>query len=166
MKVSGYQIREALKRQELRRSALQLQAKDSLWKFTGETKSTPQEIMAKLEAAETAIATLQTLQDRYNLQTTVLGVPLTRAVKQVGAAGRLEKLWRELAMSSGNDVFHRGAVTERNKESEFAVKQISIDEAMKKAFEAATIAGNLRAAIAKANANEIEFEGLDPALFA
>src|SRR5579885_1022293 len=101
MKVTGYQIREAIRKQELQRDTVISQFNASLFKFEGEEKLSPDDVAKMFTQAEQAIANLQTGLARYNLYVVidVLGDKMTLAegVKRLGGAGRLEKLWREAA---------------------------------------------------------------------
>lgn len=104
----------------------------------------------------------------YNLQVrvTVQGTEITlaAAVKMLGGAGRVAKMWRE-AVADKEDRYGYRNERERNKDTEIAQKRVPYDEALKEANKADGFAGALRAAIATGNATLVDIEGLDPALF-
>jgi len=166
MKVTGYKFQHALRELGHARDIAAGQFNDSLKVFPGDKKLEPQTIMASYLKAETQIAKLQTAQAQYNLRimVTVLGkrMTLSEAVKLVGGAGRVEKMWRSVAApakdrySSDNDTRDATAIV--------AVKTITTIEAAALAKQAARWASALREAIQTGNATEIEIE-LDGALF-
>ena len=168
MQVTGYVIREAIKRRELRRATLATQAKQSLWRFEGDSKLGADEAMFELAKSEKDIALLQTYQDRYNLAVnlSVKGeeMTLSQAVKLVGGAGRVEKQWRDFATDTGKRGYGDESLT-RTKDEERATRTLSVMECLTRSNTAAGFAGNLRAAIAEANAKKIEFNELDASLF-
>jgi|SRR5688572_1141315 len=169
MKVTGYAIREALRRWQLRRDTAESQFVGSLMRFEGDQKSTPEEIVRITLEAETAIARLQTLQTRYNLnvQVTVDGfgrISLLECIKRFGGLGRVEKLWRKAATEKED----RYGLIDRNvrdKDQVVATRSISFEEASKRTIEAGKQLGALREAVAVGNARDVDFEDLDAALF-
>src|SRR5580698_4796879 len=97
MRVSGYAIREAIKQQERRRDAAANAFAGSLKKFPDENKEAPNQIMDAFAKAEISLAELQVAQMRYNLAVQVeIGdkMSLAEAIKRVGGAGRIEKMWK------------------------------------------------------------------------
>jgi hypothetical protein len=168
MQVTGYMIREALKRQEIRRSTLAIQAKSSLWQFPGDEKMSADEVMAQLRVAEEAIAALQVLQDRYNLMVEVevngVKLSLSQAIKTVGGAGRVEKQWRDFATDTGKRGYQDESLS-RDKDEERAVRTLSPKECLMRSTQAANYAGSLRAVIAEGNSKKVNFDGLDTLLF-
>lgn len=169
MQVSGFTIREAVKRWEMIREASQKQWGDSLFLFEKDDKMSLDDIMKAYKEAERAVASAQTAQSRFNLhvKVKVLGEEMTlaEAVKLVGGAGRAEKMWKVHATNNGQDRYSRTEIT-RSKESEFAKRSMSIKDCLKRATEAAKFAGALRAAIAEGNSTKVEASsiGLDPKL--
>jgi len=61
MQISGYQIREAIKRWELRRSTSDSQWQDSFFKFKDENKIHPEELMQVYLKADESVAKLPVL---------------------------------------------------------------------------------------------------------
>jgi hypothetical protein len=174
MKMTGYQLREAIKQQELRRDTASRMYDGSLRRFPDEPeKENPQQVVATYLRAEAAIATLQTAQMRYNLAVRV-EVPyedsvfpdgettLAFLIKLVGSLARAEKMYRkgvgpkEDRYSYHDDVRQVGQV--------HAIPTITPAAAVERATEYAKKAGKVRATIAVANATLIDIEGLDPAL--
>jgi len=169
MKTTGYALREAIKRQELRRETAAQQFNGSLHAFEDEKgKDSPTKVMAAFLAAESAVAQLQTSQMRYNLAVMVdIGgkpMSLAEAIKTIGGLGRGEKMWRSAAAPK-KDRYGSDPSLERDPTRVFAQRQITVNEAVKLASESAKKVGALRAAIAVGNAREVELEGLEAALF-
>lgn len=166
MQVTGYQLREAIKRWEMRKDTTAKQWDDALWTFEGEKKTTPTDLADQYSTADANIALLQTAQTRYNLLVAVKvqgkDLSLSEAVKRVGGAGRLEKMWRSFATNNGRDRYSR-LDNERKKDSEYAKRTVTAAECLKKATVAAQYAGALRAAIAEGNSSKVDMAqiGLD-----
>lgn len=169
MHVTGYMIREALKRQELRKNVLEVQVKSALWRFKEEDKLTADEAMAQAKEAEEKIADLEVIQDRYNLQVMVdvqgVKMPLARAVKLVGGAGRIEKQWRDFSTDTGKRGYRDDQEITRDKDVERAERTLSARECLDRSTKAAGYAGSLRAAIAEGNSQRVNFDDLDASLF-
>ncbi len=169
MKVTGYKLREALRRWQLRRDTASTQFAGSLVAFPGDDKPKPDAIAATVLAAETAIARLQAAQTRYNLNVNVTvdgmgGVPLLFCTKAVGGLARVEKLWRGATGSEKKRSSLYDYVT-RAKDQEQAVRVVSFDDAAKQAEVHGRKLAALREAIAAGNATELTIEDLDAALF-
>jgi len=158
-KVTGYQLRETIRKWTLRRDTAAGQFSDSLEKFKDEIKTDPRELVKIFLQAETAISILQTAQARYNLQTEVEVQgkvwTLAEAVKLVGGAGRIEKMWRSVAKGGAKNRYSYSEDVRRDGE-EHRVATITPDEALELATTAARYAGDLRSAIAAANATEVD----------
>jgi len=153
---------------ELRRKMAGDNFDKSLHSFEGEIKESPQEVVDNFQHADEAVANLQTAQAMYNLsvKVNVLGEDMTlcEAVKRVGGAGRVEKLWRTAATDK-KDRYGYDRELVRNADEVRARRTITLQEAGEMAAEAAKWAGALRAEIAVANSEEVEVEGLNPGLF-
>ena len=169
MEVTGYAIREALRLQQLRRDTADGQFKDALHAFDGEEKQSPQEVMNRVLAAETAIAMLQVVQTRYNLAVQV-DVPgdgrrsLMECIKRVGGLGRVEKRWRSAATVKEDRYGYSSDLT-RNKDQVIASRTISLEAASALTAQFDKRLGALRNAIAVGNAQKVAMEDLDAALF-
>jgi hypothetical protein len=167
MKVTGYQIREALRRWHDRRDIHSRTFTEALWQFSTDQNGNPVEIAQMYEKADRAIAALEVAQQEYNQRVTVKlsdgEFKLSVAVKRVGGAGRLTKMWRSAATSTGRDRYSYRE-NRRSKDDEFAKRMVAQPVAMEQADKAAQYASQLRAAIAVANGTEIELESVDPNL--
>jgi hypothetical protein len=161
MKVSGYMLREAIKEQTLKSDTASSLFDDSLRAFPSEVKSKPQEVVDSFLEAEEAVAKLQTLQAEYNLKVflTFEGatLTLTQAVKMVGGLARAEKMWRSAA-NPKKDRYSFSDNAERDPSKERSTPQVSQEDAALLSSRLARRAGRLRAAIATANAIEIEMD--------
>ena len=167
MRVTGYQLREAIKVWELRKDAASRMFDDSLKIFPGDNKDHPQVIIASLIAAEIAIAKLQTAQSKYNLAISFPFegdvITLCEAVKSLGGYARVEKLWRATAGEKKEKYSYRDT-TERDPTKEYATYVVKPAESAAAAAKAAKVASTLRALIAQHNSREIFIEGLDAKL--
>ena len=114
---------------------------------------------------------------RYNLAITVevTGVgqyagdketmTLAEAIKRVGGEGRSEKMWRSATGGKKDSYASTYGEDEKDPTRVRSKATISVNEAVKLASQAGKRAGVMRAAIATANAKEIEIENVSPALF-
>lgn len=172
MKVTGYQLREAIKRHTFVRDTALSVFNDSLKAFPDEHKDAPTEAMNRLMRAEFAIAMLQEAQAGYNASVTVDDPTRSRAprmtlgaaVKLVGGYGRAEKLWRQAAQPGKSRASWRDD-DQRNKDIVIAMPQIPHKEAAALAEQMARVAASLRQAIALGNAVEVDMKDLDSSLF-
>lgn len=160
MKVNGFLIREAIRRWELRRDSAAGLFKGSLFRFSGEIKTSPVEISDRFVAAEAATASLQTSQARYNLLVTVVvfdqEMTLAESIKRIGGAGRLEKMWRDAAAPKQDKYGYERDLMERELDKERSVPVLGEKELMDRAHKAAAFAGAIRAAIASGNGTMVE----------
>jgi len=167
VKVTGYKLREEIRRNELQRDMAANIFKDSLHAFKEEEKADPRALMQQFRNAEFHVAMLQEAQQRYNLKVTVdvqgRKMSLASAVKMLGGAGRAAKMWRE-AVGEKEDRYSCRNNLERQKDTETAKRTVSHEEALKEANKADAYAGSLRAAIALGNATETEIEHLESLL--
>ena len=167
-KVSGFQIREALKVLEMRKGAIVSQFKPSLYKFEDEDKESPVEIAEAVNKAEANIARMQTAQAEYNLAVKVevqgTEITLLEAIKLVGGAGRMEKSWKDAATVRRRARYEREEEQTRSNDETYAKPTIDRAESLAKATEASKYASALRAAIATGNQKKIEIDGLDASL--
>jgi len=138
---------------------------ESLYKFEGEDKQTPQEVADNITKLEREISTLQTAQSRYNLGVTVVvgatkeKLTLEQAVKLVGGAGRVAKLWRNAAKGEKRDRYGYGDRVKTRKADEVtATATVTREEALTKARNAESFAGSLRNAIAFGNTTELDLD--------
>ena len=169
MRVTGYQLREAVKQQVLQRDRVARAFPGSLKAFKDEPpEESPQQLGSTLVSAENAIARLQTVQMRYNLsvRVTVGGetMPLAAAVKMLGGVQRAEKMWRAAATPKTERLY---GSDERTSDTVVKKPTISAKEAQEQVITMARQASALRQAIAVANATAIDIEDkdLDASLF-
>lgn len=169
MKVTGYKIQHKLKELEQLKEVSAQQFNDNIMQFESQNeKMELTEVFAAYTSLEKKIARLQAAQCLYNLSVdvNVLGEKMTllEAVKLIGGAGRSEKMWKDVV--KGNRTRHHGYGEQtRSKDQEYAVRSVSINDAVGFAQQATKIAGAIREAIQVGNATEIELE-LDESLFA
>jgi hypothetical protein len=169
MNVTGYQLKEALKMKTLELSTVQTQFDESLHKFEGdEDKISPQEIVGKIASLEEEIAELQTAQSYYNLQVTIhvgdLPMKLEKAIKLVGGAGRVSKMWRSASKGQMRERWERHSLVVRRADEEVAKPTISKNEALDRAKEAERFASRLRNSIAVGNTTTVAIDWLDESL--
>jgi hypothetical protein len=168
MKVTGYELKEAIKMAQLELATVRTQYDETLYAFEGEEKPTPQEIMGQIEDLEDRIANLQSAQSAYNLQVKLdfqgNEITLGQAIRLVGGRGRISKMWRDAAQGQVRDRWDRKRQVTRNKDEEVAQPTMDRLEALKLAKDAEQAASRLRSLIAQGNANTVEIEGLDPKL--
>lgn len=162
MKVTGYQLRELLRRAVTRRDLASQQFRESLWAFAGESMlGKPVDIADDFSYADETVALLEEAQQLYNarVNVSVLGKTFTlaQAVKRVGGAGRLDKMWRIAALDTGRDRYDSQRRT-RSKDEIQAERQVSVSEAIQRADKASQFASALRAAIASANNTEVDLD--------
>lgn len=169
MKVTGYKLREALRRWQLRRDTAAGQFDKSLMAFPGEDKAKPDDIASAVLVAEQAIASLQTTQTRYNVAVTVHAgefgkLTLLGCVKRIGGLARVEKMWRGAAGTEKKRASLYEALHARDKDQVQAVRTVSYDDASKRAEAIGRQLAALREAIATGNATELAIEDFDAAL--
>jgi hypothetical protein len=162
MKITGYKLKELIKRAEMVRDTVASHFNGSLHKFEGDDKDGPQDVVAKFRKADLALAQVQTVQARYNLavEVEVLGekMSLMEAVKRVGGAGRVEKMWRSASGEKKDRYSYRDDDLTREAGQIRAKRTINKSQTLELAQEAAKIAGSLRAAIAEGNSVEVELD--------
>lgn len=163
MKITGYQIRAALRGFELDRKVAARQFKDSLHFFEGEQKGNPDELMGRFCDSETRVARLQVLQARYNLAVNVKvmdeTMTLHEAVKAVSGANRTEKMWRDCAhKKQARRGYGTDANLQRKDDDVFAQRAVTIDEAAVRAKVAGRYAAALKEAIQVGNATSIDLD--------
>ena len=132
-------------------------------------QDTPKQVVESFLRAEMAIAQLQTAQMKYNLEISLdepgASEPLSLAagIKVIGGLARAEKMYRSAAAPKED---RYGSYNEdvRDAGQERAKPTITVQEAVTLAVAVSKTVGALRAAIAVANATELELD-LDPALF-
>jgi hypothetical protein len=170
MEVTGYKLREAVRRQTLRRETASSQFTNSLRKFPDEEKPTPDQVIKRVRDAEEAIATLQVAQTQYNLavRVDVPGkgrVPLLACIKRIGGLGRIEKTWRSAATAKERSSLFDDSERTREPGVVTQERQISFDEASARTEQIDRELAVLRELIAIGNAQTVNIEDLDAGLF-
>ena len=165
MEVTGYQLKEALKMTSLELSTIQSQFEETLFKFDDEDKETPEEIANKIYTLELKIAKLQTAQSFYNMAVEVdvqkIKFLLEEAIKCVGGAGRLSKMWRTASKGKTRDRWSDLQAATRKEGEERAKPTITKMQALGKAKEAEKLASALRSAIAIGNTAKVSIDWVD-----
>jgi len=170
MKTHGYKLRSSIKQWETRKATAARLLEDRKYYFPSDERPDLVGMMADLVQAERNVCRLQEAQARYNLlvEVDVQGerMTLAQAVKRLGGAGRVEKIWRDLlgggkGRRSWLDVDSPPRV--RKGDEERAVRTLSDAEVLVHAERAAKAAAALREAIAVANSLDQDVE-LDEAL--
>jgi hypothetical protein len=168
MKVTGYKLREALRRWQLRRDTAAGQFPKVLTAFKDEKKPSPDDIGGAVLAAETAIASLQAAQAIYNSSVHVevggKASTLLECIKRIGGLGRVEKLWRTAATVKEDRYASLHESKTRKADEVIAERTVSYEAAGAKAAEFGKLLGAYREAIAIGNAREVEIKDLDAAL--
>lgn len=166
MKITGYRIQHKLRELTTELAVVVSQFEDSITKFPDEQKDHPRTLFDRCNDLEYRIATLQTVQAKYNLavQVDILGKKwsLAHAVKLVGGAGRNEKMWRSFAKIKKEKYSYSEAT--RNKDNVYEIRVMSPDECLIEAKKAARFVAAIREAIQIGNATEIELDA-DLSLF-
>jgi hypothetical protein len=168
MKITGYQLREAITMWKLRKTTAEGQFTDSLAKFPDETKETPQAVVAAVQHAEDSIVRLQVAQMQYNLAVKInpldLGeMTLAMAIKLSGVVSRIEKIWSGAATASRNPYGYNTRVRDPNQV--IAEATVTPKDVLSETSRVTKRAGALRAAIGAGNTREVEIEDLHPSLF-
>jgi len=161
MKIDGAMLKQAIREARTERDSAAARFTPSLTAFPNESKPDPRKLAEAYQAAENRLAILQVAQTRYNLevQVTVQGeqMSLLQAIKLVGGAGRLDKMWRSASTPSQDRYNYREET--RDKDAIVAERQVSYDEAAGFTKTASRRANALRAAIDKGNTYEMEITG-------
>jgi len=165
MKVTGYKIREALKMAQLELSTIGSQFGDSLFCFEGEAKPSPKNIIISIQQLERNIARLQTAQAMYNLTVMITvgheRLTLEEAIKRVGGAGRISKMWRVAAQGNQVDKWELRQSMSRKTDEIQAQPTISKIEALEETKVSEKYASALRNAIAIGNTTEVTLDSID-----
>jgi hypothetical protein len=163
MKVSGYQLREALRHWRSVLEGLAVDLKGSLYYFDIKEKINPLAVAEDYIAAEDAVAKIEEAQQKYNLRVTLTisdePCTLTYAIKALGMAGRYAAIWKSV-VSEKQSTRGWGDSSDRvrNKDDVHAKRSISKEAASKMRTAANKHAGDLRQAIALANAQTLEID--------
>lgn len=173
MKVTGYQLKEAIKRWEARKKPLLREFRNSFFRKPSQSGRLPLEIEKDIALVETSIASLQESQAKYNLAITVSyflfgeekRMSLMNAVKTIGGIGRMEGLWKAESSKEedpyDNQRLHYGAT---NTQYEWPKRTMLIKDIVETAAQKNAELTALRAGIAEANSKEFNLD-IDSSLF-
>ena len=164
MKITGYQLKEAIKLKSLELSTIISQFDESLHFFEGSIKPSPIEIAEKAQKLEDTIVLLQVAQDYYNVRVKFDdSKTLAGAIKAVGGYGRRAKLFREAATGAKKERWDRGTPATRRAGEVTAVPTITKQEALEEAIKYERRATHLRTQIAVTNSTVLDVSILDEA---
>jgi hypothetical protein len=162
LKVTGYQLREALRHWRSVQEGLAIDLKGSLYYFDIKEKIDPLVVAEDYRAAEDAVASIEEAQQKYNLRVTMTisdePKTLTYAIKALGMAGRYAAVWKSVANDKQNIRWGESYERVRNKDEVHAKRTISKETATKMRTAANKYASDLRQAIALANASKLEID--------
>lgn len=169
MEVNGFQIREALKRWERRKKTADSLFKETLWSFEDAGKAPDsRKVAEEYKRSDLAVARLQELQQKFNSQVNldVLGQKMTMAlaIKILGGAGRLEKMWSGAVTDQGGDRYYRRE-NSRKADDIYACRTVSQEDCAKLADEAAHFSSALRNAIAVGNTQKVSIGDVPKDIF-
>lgn len=157
MIVTGIEIQEALRLWKIRRTAAEAAFPNSFKKYDDEDKASPQELEKELILCEDAISSLETIQSIFNNQVSVTikgeDYSLSYAVRRLGGATRLEKLWSTQVAPEPD---RYAARIPRSVEHVIEKQTITTKEITKSATGAAQVSSLFRRAIAAGNASRID----------
>lgn len=161
MKVTGYKLREAVRRWVTAQSVAAKMFPETLFAFEGDQKDDPKDVDESFWTASKNIAELQELQQKYNMENFVEvrgeRMTLSRAIKLVAFAGQRSKSWKTAASETGRGRFSDRVLT-RSKEDEIASRKVSVKECLNCQIGVDSYLADLRTAIAVANGREIDME--------
>jgi len=162
MKITGFQLKHLLKKQELRKEALAQELEGTYAKLPNDTGTrTPKSVLDELAAVEKQIALLQTAQAQYNQKNIVVlpsglnGVPLAYVIKYEGVQNRICKMWKDTAKQAVKSHDLRFGL---EKDHTYPVSQVDLKECLVHAMEASDVASRLQGAIGVANSRELEVD--------
>jgi len=170
MKVTGYQLRQAIDSKQIDLEAARERFNRNLFQFSGEGGEDPLAIGLEICDLELDIVQLQAAQAEYNVSADIcLGadkMTIAEAVKRVGVYERMRGLWKSaMSTTQGSRSYFDYDRSVRSRENEYAEKAISDNDAKGMAKDFQRDLSEIRAAIAKANTVEREMDRLDPEWF-
>ncbi|MEY2785859.1 MAG: hypothetical protein RL277_2071 [Planctomycetota bacterium] len=158
MKITGIQIREAVKHWTAQKLLLSKVFVDSGFSFPNENKQTPEEVAAQFEQASRCVAELESLQQAYNgAHSFVLEgrmLTLSEGVKLMAAYAQLVNMWTSYAQRGLLDIerpYNTSDGLRRAATDVVAVRRRTTEEANQMAAVYSKKASRLRNAVAVAN---------------
>jgi hypothetical protein len=163
-KVTGYELREAIKTRQLKLSNLERDFSKSMFAFEDQKKEKPQELAKRIFLLERDIVRLQTAQAEYNLAATCVlpdgAISLAEAIKLQGVVGRLLNRWQAYQhqdLDGGGEMMR---VKRADVQEEHAKPQMSNKDVLDQVLKIEAQATAIKAAIAKANSEELPVKAL------
>lgn len=163
MKVTGTQLRGRLAALALQLDAQTKAFDDALRQYPGEDKN-PQDIMNEIVRLEYQITTLQTAQQWYNLQVTIMSpdenpITLAAAVKLIGGLSRIAKLWRNALPAK--DRYRLNALDVRSADQEREQYTLTPTQIIAQITTWSNATATMTARVAIANTHEVEIPWLN-----
>jgi hypothetical protein len=157
MQVTGYMLQNRLRELSHLHGLASKQFDDGKYLFSDEEAPSAAVAFELFQKVEDKICRLQTLQLYYNLACMVevqgSEMTLAEAVKRVGGAGRMEKMWRSAAVPKRDRYSSEKAIS-RSREEEYAKPTVNVGEALYNATAAGRWASSLREAIQVGNSTQ------------
>lgn len=173
MITNGYKLKELLKLKKMELTANLAKIKTSFYVFEEELdKGTPIELSENIMVLEKDLATIQTAQKYYNINSIIKidgfeEMSLEMAIKLLGGYNRKSKMFRDFLESglkrSRYSSSERGPKI-RSKDTEYQTESITQEDALKEAMGAEVKASNIKTAISLANGRDMEINFLDDIL--
>jgi len=164
MKVTGYQLREALRHWRTVLDGAATDLKNSLYYFDDNDKVDPIVVAEDYKKAEDAVAKLEEAQQRYNLyvKVEIAGEEktLAYAIKAIGMASRFASTWKILTVDKETSRRGWGDTYDRvrNKDEVHAKRSIAKEDATKVRNAANKHAADIRQTVALANATKVDID--------
>jgi hypothetical protein len=158
MEVTGYQLREALKKHSLTLQNIERKFNKAMYRFADQEKEHPTKLAAQVFELERRIVRLQAAQTQYNLLVKVdfqgQKISLAEAVRLQGVAGRNAGRWsmyQRMDLEPDETIrIKRADVTE-----EHAKPVMTNDQVMAQIIEAEKILATLKGLIAEGNTEKV-----------
>lgn len=174
MKVNGSQLKSAIKLWEMRRDAFTKRFGTTFFAYKTEAKDSPSSIMHELTKCENAIAVLQSAQSKYNLanmvtfnhNATTQKMSLCEAIKRVGGANRVVKLWSEQIGQPEDKFEHYRLSPSSERVIDYPERKMSLADIVTTAAAATSYATALTGAIATGNTKMMELPMVTPEMLA
>ena len=162
-------IQEALSTWIQRKDFLSKRFKRALWQFEGDDLGNVSVLADEFRVADLTVAHLQNLQDTYNggikVNVDSEDMTLADAIKQIGGSGRMAKMWREAADSTGTERHYGGEDMTRKMDEISKERTISVKDCMDQAEIYSSLLSKFRIAIREGNQTQVDFPDTPEAWF-
>ena len=170
--VNGNDLIRALRKWRLERDRAVRSFKSSLYAFPGENKTSPTDAFASLVKSEEAIAHLEAAQSRYNEKVNAefggSSLPLSIVIKLIGSAERMINHWKSAVEEDDSDSLFLRRHTRRQKEraadTEYAERQMSVEQCEDQLAKACEYKDTLWQAIQQANSRKCQLPNVNKGL--